>query len=1320
VSIAGLVVKDGENYVAVSEDNAQGNFAVSTLAHSDSFTVADDHVVVSLAPTSTHDAIISDETNSVGYTISVDAGSQASTAGVYADVVVNGEHQYIALNNGNTFSINTSGEQHGQAYSVSIAGLVVKDGENYVAVSEDNAQGNFAVSTLAHSDSFTVADDHINAVIAGNLMYGLPTLSAPGGCEGKHEGDDGVSKDESGLYKVTSGDFSKLFHVSLSGTNPEISVSDVSLKYSLGINSAVPTGLTNGGTEIHLYSVNNTIVGATSLSNASSHPIFTVSVDSNTGVVSFKQYLSVDAVESTAGRAEYNCNTSNHEYSGDHENIGLPTGAILLTATPVIPANKAEDLSGAPDTVSIGSAVKVSFEIHDSYENIKSCSSETLKECTKISFTGSLDDNKVQSISNDANLKDKCDFSEVKDTCCVNADNAKFLHDRGCDSGKLTVTDSVDKIYSHRSDDWINTAQVKVSDSDASRLDHLTVDEALCLKSCNADLGGRSYKIVDTAKNIEAHIDDDAVKHASEARLTDAPETLSLSDRALLSKLSTVTNLDHPSDIGNPVNHDVTQDNSKAQLTATGKLSISDPDGQNTFKAATYSKEGNLGKLTVESNGNYTYSVYNAQVKTMGASATKNETFTIQSTDGTTKDVTFTIHGINDAPTVTANTPETMIMGTSKSIDLLAHASDLDTGTMLQVDASTLSTTVSGLSSGSIPSGLFTLGADGKLTVDTSKLSSLMTGSSKTLTVNYDIIDGDGGRVHQTETITVTGKSLGSVVQGTHTGAGEAESEGHLSLGDHVKINSVSGINSSDLIGKLTFSDDGEYKYCVTDKALQTYLKTHPNFDVHTDNFSVSYTNTETKQTYTQTLSFDIHGTQSSEYQERNAVGGANATKYSGHVEDGYIAGATVFADANNDGILNNGEAFAITDATGGFTLVGGTGNLVMTGGIDITTGLANKITMSAVGGSSVVTPLTTLINNLVANNDLGLTAQDASALLAKQLGLSASIDLSTYDPVTAALTGDANAAKIFAAAVQVENTIVQAAALVGTATGANTADTANALFSSFANALASAPTTGGVSVLSDAATLGTVMTSAASSLTSSASALSTIANAATSVSSLIVSTNNIVSNSIANADPSANIADVLTSVIQVGSAAQGSLANQIASAVASGTSLSTLPSGDALTTLVAAQAATVVTPSHYNAISGDNYINAAEAVAGGVSVAGVAAANSIITLNIGTLTNLPVIADANGSWSYTLSSADISGLGNGTQTVSATATVLNVDGSVAGTANLGTQNFVIDTAAPNAPSITSFVTDSGTINDHLTNDPTPMLQGTGEAGATI
>src|SRR5258707_244234 len=81
---------------------------------------------------------------------------------------------------------------------------------------------------------------------------------------------------------------------------------------------------------------------------------------------------------------------------------------------------------------------------------------------------------------------------------------------------------------------------------------------------------------------------------------------------------------------------------------------------------------------------------------------------------------------------------------------------------------------------------------------------------------------------------------------------------------------------------------------------------------------------------------------------------------------------------------------------------------LVMVGGTDVSAGLAFLGTLSAPSGSTVITPLTTLVLALAASSnpaDLA-AAQDA---VAAAFGLDPTIDLQSFDPVTAAAAGDAS-----------------------------------------------------------------------------------------------------------------------------------------------------------------------------------------------------------------------------------------------------------------------------------------------------------------------
>ena len=124
-----------------------------------------------------------------------------------------------------------------------------------------------------------------------------------------------------------------------------------------------------------------------------------------------------------------------------------------------------------------------------------------------------------------------------------------------------------------------------------------------------------------------------------------------------------------------------------------------------------------------------------------------------------------------------------------------------------------------------------------------------------------------------------------------------------------------------------------------------------------------------------------------------------------GTLIDGYLAGATVYIDANNNGKFDPGEPMTKTDGQGDFKFISlVTGPIRAFGGTNIDTGLANTLEFSAPSGSTVVTPLTTLIQELV---DVGKTAAEAEAAVEQAFGLdSLGLDLTHLDPIAAAGAG--------------------------------------------------------------------------------------------------------------------------------------------------------------------------------------------------------------------------------------------------------------------------------------------------------------------------
>ena len=108
-----------------------------------------------------------------------------------------------------------------------------------------------------------------------------------------------------------------------------------------------------------------------------------------------------------------------------------------------------------------------------------------------------------------------------------------------------------------------------------------------------------------------------------------------------------------------------------------------------------------------------------------------------------------------------------------------------------------------------------------------------------------------------------------------------------------------------------------------------------------------------------------------------------------GFAVDDYIAGASVICDTNSNGVSDAGEITTATDSSGFFKFSPAcTSTIVVTGGTNIDTRLPFVGKLKAPAGSTVVTPLTTLMAE-------GMTNDQVIAAL----GLPAGIDLKNVDP---------------------------------------------------------------------------------------------------------------------------------------------------------------------------------------------------------------------------------------------------------------------------------------------------------------------------------
>jgi VCBS repeat-containing protein len=177
----------------------------------------------------------------------------------------------------------------------------------------------------------------------------------------------------------------------------------------------------------------------------------------------------------------------------------------------------------------------------------------------------------------------------------------------------------------------------------------------------------------------------------------------------------------------------------------------SDPDAGDVLSVSGFQiTSANTAGVTRSGNSiNVTPSVYNSLAVNTSNSVTASYSV-IDGNGGTVSQaVTVTFNGVNDAPVVSGPISQSFNESdSSTNVDLLAGATDVDTGDVLSVAAGA---SLSGDTQGVSISG-------NNLVVDPSAYASLNTGDTATATVTYTITDSNGGNVSQTATITINGE----------------------------------------------------------------------------------------------------------------------------------------------------------------------------------------------------------------------------------------------------------------------------------------------------------------------------------------------------------------------------------------------------------------------------------------------------------------------------------------------------------------------------------------------------------------------------------
>ncbi len=371
----------------------------------------------------------------------------------------------------------------------------------------------------------------------------------------------------------------------------------------------------------------------------------------------------------------------------------------------------------------------------------------------------------------------------------------------------------------------------------------------------------------------------------------------------------------------------------------------------------------------------------------------------------------------------------------------------------------------------------------------------------------------------------------------------------------------------------------------------------------------------------------------------------ALAVKYFAYAtaSDGDISGAKIYADVDRSGSVTDADDLVgTTGADGSVSVALDAGQdayaLLATGGTDISTGLAFTGLLRAPAGSTMITPLTTLVQGLLdADTSTGSAAAKLAAAQAKvlsALSLPASIDLTSYDALgiavgstTATAADKAIAVAVQAQAIAVANLLVAGtAALQGAATTAGGVTSANA-GSAVLGALVTQFGSGAAVNLNSATTVGSLLTSAAADSRvvgslNAATKAGLIVTASTSLSVANQAVTDAMGLAAANASTSNQFLASLTDAVKVQTVAQGS----VSTALASGTAVAL----DATVLKTQTQAVTSVNLSSTQAGVADKTAPAAPAPIGKEDT-GTSATDGITNVGAVNVTGL----EAGSTWEY-------------------------------------------------------------------------------------
>ena len=280
----------------------------------------------------------------------------------------------------------------------------------------------------------------------------------------------------------------------------------------------------------------------------------------------------------------------------------------------------------------------------------------------------------------------------------------------------------------------------------------------------------------------------------------------------------------------------VTEDNAET-LTASGVLTISDTDsGEASFTAETIA--GTYGSLTIDADGNWSYSADNDQtdIQALGDGDTLNDTLTVRTADGTTKDIVITINGTNDIAVIEGDEAASL---TEDDADTLTASGALTVSDTDSDESSFTAETITGTY------GSLTIDAEGNWTYEAdnnqSEIQALGSDEQLTDTLTIRAVDGTTKDI----AITINGTNDVAQISGDDTGSLTEENAETLTASGVLSISDTDTDEASftaetvtGTYGTLTIGADGNWSYEAENS--QAEIQALGDGDSLTDTLTVS------------------------------------------------------------------------------------------------------------------------------------------------------------------------------------------------------------------------------------------------------------------------------------------------------------------------------------------------------------------------------------------------------------------------------------------------------------------------------------------------